>query len=178
MQLSTVGVRLILPVFVCANAFAQTPSVVIVNFERAVFECADGKKASQEFDTKLKERQGAVQKKQKELEDAENKLRTQEKALSDTARLELTRSIEQRRIELDRLNEDSEKEFGALRQQLLAPVAERVQQALNLLARDMQVTLIVDVSNPQSGVVWASAAADVTDNLIKRVDAEKPAPKP
>ena len=182
-------IRLKLPLFLLSLllfpslVFGQASKIVIVDFERAVVESAEGKKSSAAFNSKVEERQKEIEKRQKELDDATNKLRTQDRVLSDSAKLDLQRDIDRRTTELTRLNEDAQKELAGLRDQLLRPIADIASRILNAHAAEQGFTAVIDVSNPQNNVLYANPNSDITSELIKRIDAElakqaKPAPAP
>jgi len=154
-----------------AHLFAQS-KIAVVDFERAVVESVEGKKASAKFNARVEAAQKDIEKRQKELEDQTNKLRTQERVLNDAAKADLQRDIERRQTELTRVNEDAQKELNNMRDQLLRPIADISSRILNAVAAERGYTLIVDVSNPQNSVLWANPAADITDDLIKRIDTE------
>ncbi len=162
-------VLLLIPSPLLGQVFSK---VGVVDFERAVVESTEGKKSSVKFNAKLEERQKEVEKQQKELEEAQNKLRTQERVLSDAAKADLQRDIDRRQTELTRVNEDAQKELGALRDELLRPVADLATKILKAYASGQGYTIIIDVSNPGNNVIWANPAADITTELIRRIDAE------
>src|SRR5436853_265349 len=62
----------------------QTSRVAVVDFEKAIVESVEGKKSSDKFNGTLQAKQAEGEKRQKELEDAQRKLQTQERTLSDT----------------------------------------------------------------------------------------------
>jgi len=142
-----------------------------VDFEKAVVESVEGKKSSEKFNTTLQSKQADAEKRQKELEDAQKKLQTQERTLSETAKANLQKDIDRRTTELQRFNEDAQKELQSLRDELLRPIAERASAILNALAAEQGYTLIVDVSNPQNNVVWFNPKNDVTEEVTRRIDA-------
>src|SRR5438128_1579178 len=150
----------------------QTWRVAVVDFEKAIVESVEGKKSSDKFNGTLQAKQADGEKRQKELEDAQRKLQTQERTLSDTAKANLQKDIERRTTELQRYNEDTQKELQSLRDELLRPIAERASAILNAMAVEQGYTLIVDVSNPQNSVVWFNPKNDITAELTKRIDAE------
>jgi outer membrane protein len=152
-------------------ARAQLSTVVVVDFERAVVECQEGKKASEKFNAALQTKQTEVEKKQKELDDQQKKLQNGARTLSDSAKAELQKDIARRTTELQRLNEDAQKELQTLRDELLRPIAERATAILNAMAAENGYTVVIDVSNPDSNVIWANPKNDVTAELIKRIDA-------
>src|SRR5215831_20982719 len=112
---------------------AQTPKVAVVDFERAVVESAEGKKASEKFNAALQAKQADAEKRRKDLEDAQKKLQNGARTLSDSAKSDLQREIDRKTTELQRVNEDAEKELQTLRDDLLRPIAERATQILQAM---------------------------------------------
>jgi outer membrane protein len=157
-----------------ATAHAQLSTVVVVDFERAVVESAEGKKASERFNAALQAKQGEIEKKQKELEDLQRKLQTGARTLSDAAKTDIQRDIDRRTTDLQRLNEDAQKELGAMRDELLRPIADRATAILNSMAAEQNYTLVVDVSNPENNIIFVNEKNNITAELIKRIDATAP----
>jgi len=153
---------------------AQVSNVAVVDFERAVVESVEGKKASDKFNVTLKAKQADVEKRQKDLEDNQKKLANGTITLSATAKADLQRDIDRKTTELQRLNDDTQKELQALRDELLRPIAERATAALNAMAAAEGYTLVIDISNPENNVIWANPKNDITAELIKRIDAAPP----
>src|SRR5438093_1223709 len=150
---------------------SQTSRIAVVDFEKALVESVEGKKSSERFNATLQSKQAEAEKRQKELEDAQKKLQTQGAALSETAKANLQKDIDRRTTELQRFNEDAQKELQSVRDELLRPIAERASAILNALAAEQGYTLIIDVSNPQSNVVWFNPNNDLTAELTRRIDA-------
>jgi Skp family chaperone for outer membrane proteins len=153
---------------------AQLSNVAVVDFEGAVVQSAEGKKASDKFNTAAQAKQTEIEKRQKELEDQQKKLVNGARTLSDSAKAELQRDIDRRTTELKRVNEDAEKELQALRDELLRPIAERATRLLQAMAVEQGYTLVIDVSNPDNNVLWANPKNIITAELIKRIDADTP----
>jgi outer membrane protein len=151
---------------------AQLSKVAVVDFERAVVESAEGKKASAKFNSTLQAKQTEIEKRQKELDDQQKKLQTGTRTLSDTAKADIQKDIDRRTTELQRLNEDAQKDLQTMRDDLLRPIAERATDILRAMAMEGGYTLIVDISNPQTNVVFFSPKYDITADLIKKIDAE------
>jgi outer membrane protein len=150
---------------------AQVAKVAVVDFEKALVDSTEGKKSSDKFNSTLQSKQADGQKRQLELEDAQKKLQTQERTLSETAKANLQKDIDRRTTELQRFNEDSQKELQSLRDELLRPIAEKANAILNQLAAEQGYTLVVDISSPQNNVVWFNPANDLTAELTRRINA-------
>lgn len=153
--------------------------VAVIDFQRAVVENSEGKKANDQLMAEVTKRQAAFEKKQKTLEDAKNKLQTQEKALSDNMKANLSKQIDQLTTELNRDNEDAQKELGELQQKLLRPIAERASKVLNAYASEMGFAVVFDVSNQANSIIYVQDLADITTEIIRRIDADAAkSPKP
>src|SRR5215475_4735375 len=153
----------------------QLSKIVIVNFERAVVESAEGKKASEKFNVTFKAKQEDLEKRQKDIDDSTKKLQNGARTLTDAAKADIQRDIDRKNTELQRLNEDAQKELQSLRDELLRPIAEKATALMNALAAEQGYTLVVDISNPQSNIVFWDPKRDVTSELVKRIDAAPPA---
>src|SRR4051812_11798316 len=84
----------------------QVSKVAVVDFEKALVESVEGKKSSERFNATLQAKQADGEKRQKELEDAQRKLQTQERTLSEIAKANLQKDIDRRTTEMQRFNED------------------------------------------------------------------------
>ena len=171
---------LLMPVALIAQAPPAGSKIAVIDMQRAMTETTEGKKVQAELMAQVAKRQAEFESKQKALEDMQTKLRTQDKALSDTARVDLTRQIEQGTTELERLNQDAQRDLTALQQKLLEPIYQRTGRILNAYASEAGFAVVFDVSVQGSNVVYANDTADITTEVIRRVDADvsKPAAAP
>ena len=157
---------------------AQSSKVGVVDFERAVVESVEGKKSSEKFNAQLQAKQTDIEKKKKELDDQQKKLQNGARTLSDPAKADIQRDIDRRTTELQRINEDAQKELQTMRDELLRPIAERATAILNAMAAEQSYTMVIDVSNPENNVVWFNPKSDITPDLIRRIDAQTPKTEP
>src|SRR5437667_10035884 len=72
-------------------------TVAVIDFERAVNDAPGGKDAITKISTYRNEQLTAITAKQKEAEDIENRLRLQERTLSEAARTQLTQKLKTKR---------------------------------------------------------------------------------
>ncbi len=120
----------------------------------------------------VNKRQKDFEEKQKSLSDAQNKLQTQGKVLGEAATGDLNRQIEKLNTELQRMNDDAQKDLGDLQQQLLRPIADRTQKVLQAYSLESGFSVVFDVSSQASSIVYVEPVADITTEIIRRVDAE------
>jgi Skp family chaperone for outer membrane proteins len=155
-----------------AGASAPTGRVAVVDFQKAVFENVEGKKAQEKLMGEVNKRQKDFEEKQKALSEAQSKLQTQDKVLTDTAKADLSRQIDKLNTELQRMNDDAQKDLGDLQQQLLRPIADRTQKILQAYSLESGFSVVFDVSSQASSIVYVEPVADITTEVIRRVDAE------
>ena len=170
------AVALLLP----GTLTAQAMKVAVVDMERAIVQSVDGKKAESTFTARLEELRKNIESKQKAIEDAQNKLKTQDRVLDDSVRAERTREIERQQTELTRLQEDAQRELETLRTDLMRPIAQIAEKVLQAYGQEEGFSLIIDRSTPQNeSIIYVHPQADVTEIITKRIDAElsKAAPK-
>jgi Skp family chaperone for outer membrane proteins len=146
--------------------------VAVVDFQKAVLENVEGKKAQEKLMAEVGKRQKDFEDKQKSLSDAQNKLQTQSAALSDTAKADLSRTIEKLNTDLQRMNDDAQKDIGDLQQQLLRPIADRAQKVLQSYATENGFSVVFDVSNQANNIIYVQDVADITTEIVRRVDSE------
>jgi outer membrane protein len=153
--------------------------VAVVDFQRAVTENAEGKKAQEKFMGELNRRQKDFEDKQKTMTDAQTKLQTGDKALSDDAKANLAKQIEKLNTELQRMNDDAQKDLGDLQQQLFRPIAEKAQDVVKSYSEENGFAVVFDISQGNS-IIYRQDVADITTEIIRRVDATpgKPAAAP
>jgi Skp family chaperone for outer membrane proteins len=175
-QVTLLGlISLLVPMALHAQAQAPTAKIAIIDFQAALAGNTMGKKAQDQLAAAVNTKQQDMEKTQKSLEDAQNKLRTQANALSEDAKANLSRDIDRMTTDLQRKNDDAQKELQELQQNLLRPIAERLQKVLDAYASEMGYSAVLDAMT----VVWAAPASDITTEIIRRIDADvaaSPAP--
>ena len=166
-------IGLLLPAGLFAQAAAGPGGgrVAVVDFQKAVTENADGKKAQEKFVAEFQKRQKDFEEKQKLVADNQTKLQNGTNALSDSAKAELSRQIEKLSTELQRMNDDAQKDLGDLQQQLFRPIAEKAQEAIKSYSTENGFAVVFDSSSQASSIVFVQEVADITTEIIRRMDA-------
>jgi Skp family chaperone for outer membrane proteins len=173
-------IALLLPVAAVAQ---QAPAaggqgagrVAVVDFQKAVTENSEGKKAQERFMAELNRRQKEFEDKQKTMADAQTKLQNGDKALSETAKADLAKQIDKLNTELQRMNDDAQKDLGDLQQQLFRPIAEKTQDVLKSYSNENGFAVVFDISQGNTILYWQDVA-DITTEIIRRVDASPAKP--
>lgn len=181
-RLALVGaIVLAFPMLVAAQATA--PKIGVMNVLRAIVECAEGRQANEEFQKKLEAKRDELTQKQKELETLQQQLRTQAATLNEEARSALTRSIDAKTTDLKRSQEDADKEFNEMRNQIFNRIGGKLAPLVQQYSKEMNFTMVLDSSSQTTQVTYIDPSIDITDDVIKRYDAMQvsstgaPAPK-
>jgi outer membrane protein len=162
-----------------AAVFAQAPAaagaaagrVAVVDFQKAVTENGDGKKAQERFMAEFNKRQSEFEGKQKSMADMQTKLQTGDKALSESAKADLAKQIDKLNVDLQRMNDDAQKDLGELQQQLFRPIAEKAQEAIKSYSTENGFAVVFDTSSQASSIIYVQDVADITTEIIRRMDA-------
>jgi outer membrane protein len=154
----------LLPVSLAAQSGVK---VGVVNFERAALESNDGIAASEALQAYYDGLSQTLIATETELADASTRLEQQQRALSPQALTQLQNDIARLQTQLQRDAEDAELDMTAEQAELLNPVYDKAQQVVLAYAEEQRFTLILDAS---AGVIYASSAADVTNEVIRRMN--------
>jgi len=144
-------------------------SVAVIDFERAVSEAPGGRDALDKLNTFRNEQMTAIEKKQKEADDLANRLRTQDRALSPTARTQLTKDLETAQTSVQTMADDAQKKLGQMQQELLAPISQKTAMTVSAYANEHSVKIVLDASALQNGLVYVHDTADITTEIIRRI---------
>jgi Skp family chaperone for outer membrane proteins len=117
--------------------------------------------------------QAAMARTQEGQKAAQEKVRTQERTLSEEARLQALRDIEQKRKQGTRMQEDLQGELQNAQTDYLNQIGGKMQQILDRYAREKELNLILNVA-PGGPVIYATATVDITEAIIALYDQTHP----
>jgi outer membrane protein len=161
-----------------ALAFGQTgvppTKVGIIHIQNALAQTKDGQKAGAELDAKYRPRRDEVQKKQAELQDLEQQYRSGANTMADDARAKLMRNIEQHRKQLQRDMDDAQSELQQDQDRILRQLFQKMLPIIDNYANKNGFALVLDVSSPNSNVLFASNTIDITRDIVGLYDQANP----
>ncbi|MBI2819794.1 MAG: OmpH family outer membrane protein [Acidobacteria bacterium] len=144
--------------------------VAIINIQVAIAQSNDGQQAAKEIQAKFAPKQQELTKAQQEITTLQEQLRNQEKTLSDDARNKLLRSIDDKTRAFNRSNEDATAAFQTAEQDAINEIGQKMMNVLSEYAKKNNYDLILDVSSPQTPVLYADPANDITRPIIELYD--------
>ena len=157
-----------------ANPAPSPPAAVkvgIINIQRAIVESTEGKKAAEDLTKRFTPKRNDLQKKQEEVTRLQKQLEDGKNTLSDEVRANLIREIERKTKDFNRDNEDANSDFQQAEAQLINTIGQKVMKVIDEYARKHTYDVILDVSSPQSNVLWATNKIDITDDIIAAYNA-------
>lgn len=148
--------------------------VAVMNIQGALVSTKDGQKAAAELESKSAPKRKALEQKQNELNALKDQLQKGQNTLSEAAKQELYRNIDTKTKSLQRDMEDAEADFNNDQRRVLDDLGQRMMAVIDKYAKDNGYTLILDVSNPQTPVLYASNTIDITKEIIDLYDKNAP----
>lgn len=165
-------------VWASVTLMAQTPApgpaptkICVVNLQSAMLSTKDGQAAADEFRTKFSEpEEKKLQAKQAEITDLNDKLQRGANTLSQTAQDDMKKSLDRKNTEYKRAVEDYQFDRDEMQRKLLDDLSAKMQTVIARYAQENGCAVFLDVTNPNSGIMWISDTADVTRQIVDAYD--------
>src|SRR6204780_5533189 len=175
----------VLALAVTLTAQAQQGKFAVINIQGAIISTKDGQKAAAELNAKTAPKKRELEQKQNEINGLQDQLNKGSNTLSDSAKNDLYKNIEAKKKNLQREVEDAQADLEADQNKLLQSLGQKILAVIEKYARDNGYTMVLDVSSPQTPVLYASPSVDITKEIIELYDrstaasgAATPAPSP
>ena len=153
--------------------FPEGAKMAFVVLQRIANESADGKTATTRIQALQQKKAAELTDKNKQLQTAQQRLEKEASVLSATASGELQKQVERLTVEIQRFTQDAQAEVQELQQQLQQEFQVRLEPVLQEIGREKGLHFIFN--GPDAGLVWADNALDISADVIKKLDAAKPA---
>jgi outer membrane protein len=160
----------VLALAVTLTAQAQQGKFAVINIQGAIISTKDGQKAAAELNAKTAPKKKELEQKQNEINALQDQLNKGSNTLSDTAKNDLYKNIEAKKKNMQRQVEDAQADLEADQQKLLQQLGQKILAVIEKYARDNSITMVVDVSSPQTPVLYASPSVDITKEIIELYD--------
>ena len=158
-----------------AAGSATSTKVGIVSIQDAIANTNEGKKELETLQQKFAPRQAALQSQNDELENLKKQLQAQGDKLSEEERNSRVRAATEKQKTLQRSAEDFQNEVQQAEQEILNRLGKKMLDVLEKYAKENGYAVVMDVSNPQTPVLYANPGTNITKNLVDAYNAESPA---
>ena len=151
----------------------------IINIQQAIIATNEGQRDMEALQKRFEPRQAELQKLNSEVEDLKKQLQTQGDKLNDDARVNLQKNLDSKQKTLQRNLEDAQNDAQQQQGELFNRIGQKMMGVLEKYAKSNGYSLIVDVSSPQSPVLWADLQkTDVTKAIVDAYNAQSGVPAP
>ena len=157
-----------------AQTGAQPNKVGIIHIQNAIISTQDGQKAAAELQARFEPRSKELEKKNNEINALREQLQKGSNTLSDEARQKLIREIDNKTRILNRETEDARTEYDQEQQKLLQTLGEKIMAVIYKYAQDHGYSIILDISSPQTPVLYAANSVDITNEIVALYDKNAP----
>jgi Skp family chaperone for outer membrane proteins len=159
-----------------AQAKPQAPlRMAFLDLQRVAAESSEGKAASGKVQALTQKKSSELQEKNKALQAAQQKLSSGGTVLNDAARGQLEKDIERMQREIQFAQQNAQAEVQDLTQELQEQFRQKLMPIIELIGKERGLHVIF--SGGDAGIIWADPGLDLTQEVIKRLDAQKPAVK-
>ena len=158
------------PYRLSASATTTAPvaaKIAIIQFQQAVGATNEGQRDFAELRKKFEPKQTQLKTQSDEIDGLKKQLQTQGATLSESARADLTRQIDDKTKSLQRSAEDAQNDFQTEMGETYQKLAEKVYQVVQAYATQAGYTLVLDASAQQSPVLWANQGTDISQAVVE-----------
>lgn len=152
-----------------APALTAEAKLGYVDLQKALNMSEAGKSAKENIQKKVKEHEGAIDARQKELKKLKDELEKQALLLSDDARAAKERDYQQKLKEFQRYTKDIQEELQQKDADFTRQILEELFKVIKEVGEKEGYTMIFEQS--ESSLLYADDKSDLTDKIIKAYDA-------
>ncbi len=171
MKKTFVKMALLVVVMLVATSGMAQVNIAVIDIQRVVTDSDAGKEALGNLQ-KLQDAKIAQGRAIQENMDAlREQLSKQRFTLTEAKVAELSKEIEDKGIEMQRFQDDAQRELDEARRSALGGLEERILPVIDQVGKERNMTMIFNKF--QSGLVYADESVDITDEVIRRFNTEQ-----
>jgi len=170
------GLVLVAGCIITAQTPAPAPTKIgIVNLQIAMQNTKEGQASVADLQKRFNEpRTKELEVKRDEVKEMNDRLQRGGNTMSQTAQDDMKRSIDRKSTEYKRSVEDYQFDRDEMQRKLLDDLSAKMQSVIARFAQENACAVFMDVTNPNSGIMWISDTADVTRQVVDAYDKAQP----
>jgi outer membrane protein len=161
-----------------ASAAATPAKIAVIAFQAAVAQTNEGQRDFADLRKKYEPKQAQLKAMNDEIDGLQKQLQAQGDKLSDQERNTRVKSIDEKQKILQRNAEDAQNEFQGEMDEVFRGLAQKVYEIVSGFAQQNGYTVVLDISQQNSGVLWANDATNITKAVIDAYNAKSGVPAP
>ena len=148
--------------------FPEGSKIAYVNLNFVAQNSAEGKAATTKIQEFIKKKNAELEGKQKNLQGLQTKLQQGVSVMSDQARAQLEKDIAKQSRELQIAQEDAQTEQQQLTQELQNDFQLKLLPVIDQIGNEKGLHMVFSADG---GPIWADRGLDISQDVIKRLDA-------
>jgi outer membrane protein len=162
-------------VFAQAVPVGSLPTkVAVVAIQDAIANTNEGKREFNALQTRFAPQMAAFKAQNDEVEGLQKQLQTDSAKLSQDEQFKRAATISGKQRELQRAYEGVQNEAQQAEQEVMSRLGKKMLDVLDKFARSHGFTMVMDVSSPQTPVLWVHPSTEITKELVAAYDAATP----
>lgn len=151
-----------------------------INIEQAIFASNEGQRDFEALSKKLEPKQTELKNQNDEVESLKKQLNTTGDKMTEDARNNLVKQIEQKQKSLERSVQDARDDAQSQQNEIAQRILQKMAPVIVKYAGDKGFGMIVDTSNPwpQGPVLWAAPSVDITKAIVEAYNVQSGVPAP
>ncbi|MGC9222961.1 MAG: OmpH family outer membrane protein [Terracidiphilus sp.] len=187
----TFAIVLTLATGMCLGAAAQTPAapaavapaavpakIAVIAFQLAVAQTNEGQRNFADLQKKYAPKEAALKSLSDQVDSLTKQLQTQGATMPETERVAKAKDLDDKKKELDRTSQDARSDFQQDMQDMYNGLAAKVYDVMQSYAEQQGFTMILDISQQQSPVLYASQGTNITKAVIDAYNLKSGIPAP
>jgi Skp family chaperone for outer membrane proteins len=151
--------------------FPQDAKIAFIDINAIAATSVAGKEATKKL-TALQEKKGAeITEKEKQFTALQNKINTGGAVLNESARDSMSKDLEKLRRDIDYARQTAQAEMNDLQQDLMADFQKRLLPVIEEVAKEKNLHAVFSIAD--SGAAYVHAGLNITDEVVKKLDAKK-----
>jgi outer membrane protein len=152
--------------------------VAVIAFQAAVAQTNEGQRDFADLEKKYDPKRQQLKALSDEIDTLTKQLQTQGPNLSQAEQTSRARTIDEKKKELDRSSQDAQSDFQQEMQETFGKVATKVYDVMQAYAQLKGYTVVLDVSQQQSPVLYAANDLNITKDVVDAYNQKSGIPAP
>lgn len=187
----TFAIVLTLATGMCLSAAAQTPAapaavapaavpakIAVIAFQLAVAQTNEGQRDFADLQKKYAPKEAALKSLSDQVDSLTKQLQTQGTTMPETERVAKAKDLDDKKKELDRDSQDARSDFQQDMQDMYNGLAAKMYDVMQSYAEQQGFTMVLDISQQQSPVLYASQGTNITKAVIDAYNLKSGIPAP
>lgn len=149
------------------------PTVGYVDIQKAIQSSKLGKKAKETLQVEADKKNKELDKKKTDVEKMREDLEKKRSVMSEEALKKKEVEVQEEMLKWNQAASKAQADLQKKEAELLAPIVEKIKKTVEKLAKEKNMSMVIQSNQNAQIVLYASAESDLTDAVIKAFDSEK-----